>query len=153
MKDSPKGVGAMLRTAVVLSVLLGFIGSEFLGILSGGLVSAGYISFYINQPARVASTLLMAVAICLIVRALGHVIILFGRRRFILTMLVSILLTQILESILIVTSSVDIDMRIIGYIIPGLIANDMEKQGIFKTLIMICACAAVIWLVLHIGAF
>ena len=143
----------MLRTAVVLSVLLGFIGSEFLGILSGGLVSAGYISFYINQPARVASTLLMAVAICLIVRALGHVIILFGRRRFILTMLVSILLTQILESILIVTSTVDIDMRIIGYIIPGLIANDMEKQGIFRTLIMICACAAVIWLVLHIGAF
>ncbi|MBO4410138.1 MAG: poly-gamma-glutamate biosynthesis protein PgsC [Spirochaetales bacterium] len=143
----------MLRTAVVLSVLLGFIGSEFLGILSGGLVSAGYISFYINQPARVASTLLMAVAICLIVRALGHVIILFGRRRFILTMLVSILLTQILESILIVTSSVDIDMRIIGYIIPGLIANDMEKQGIFKTLIMICACAAVIWLVLNIGIF
>ena len=153
MKDSPKGVGAMLRTAVVLSVLLGFVGSEFLGILSGGLVSAGYISFYINQPARVASTLLMAVAICLIVRALGHVIILFGRRRFILTMLVSILLTQILESILIVTSTVDIDMRIIGYIIPGLIANDMEKQGIFKTLIMICACAAIIWLVLHIGAF
>ena len=153
MKDSPKGVGAMLRTAVVLSVLLGFIGSEFLGILSGGLVSAGYISFYINQPARVASTLLMAVAICLIVRALGHVIILFGRRRFILTMLVSILLTQILESILIVTSSVDIDMRIIGYIIPGLIANDMEKQGIFKTLLMICACAAVIWLVLNIGIF
>lgn len=143
----------MLRTAVVLSVLLGFVGSEFLGILSGGLVSAGYISFYINQPARVASTLLMAVAICLIVRALGHVIILFGRRRFILTMLVSILLTQILESILIVTSTVDIDMRIIGYIIPGLIANDMEKQGIFKTLIMICACAAIIWLVLHIGAF
>ena len=143
----------MLRTAVVLSVLLGFIGSEFLGILSGGLVSAGYISFYINQPARVASTLLMAVAICLIVRALGHVIILFGRRRFILTMLVSILLTQILESILIVTSSVDIDMRIIGYIIPGLIANDMEKQGIFKTLIMISACAAIIWLVLNIGIF
>jgi poly-gamma-glutamate biosynthesis protein PgsC/CapC len=143
----------MLRTAVVLSVLLGFIGSEFLGILSGGLVSAGYISFYVNQPARVASTLLMAVAICLIVRALAHVMILFGRRRFILTMLVSILLTQILESVLIVTSSVDIDMRIIGYIVPGLIANDMEKQGIFKTLIMICACAAVIWLILNIGLF
>ena len=143
----------MLRTAVVLSVLLGFIGSEFLGILSGGLVSAGYISFYVNQPARVASTLLMAVAICLIVRALAHVMILFGRRRFILTMLVSILLTQILESVLIVTSSVDIDMRIIGYIVPGLIANDMEKQGIFKTLIMICACAAIIWLVLNIGLF
>ena len=143
----------MLRTAVVLSVLLGFIGSEFLGILSGGLVSAGYISFYVNQPARVASTLLMAVAICLIVRALAHVMILFGRRRFILTMLVSILLTQILEAVLIVTSSVDIDMRIIGYIVPGLIANDMEKQGIFKTLIMICACAAIIWLILNIGLF
>ena len=143
----------MLRTAVVLSVLLGFIGSEFLGILSGGLVSAGYISFYVNQPARVASTLLMAVAICLIVRALAHVMILFGRRRFILTMLVSILLTQILEAVLIVTSSVDIDMRIIGYIVPGLIANDMEKQGIFKTLIMICACAVIIWLVLNIGLF
>ena len=143
----------MLRAAVVLSVLLGFLGSEFLGILSGGLVSAGYISFYMNQPARVASTLLMAVAICLIVRALQHVMILFGRRRFILTILVSILLTQILESVLIVTSAVDIDLRIIGYIIPGLIANDMEKQGIFKTLLMICVCAALIWLVLHIGIF
>lgn len=142
----------MLRSAVVLSVVLGFLGSEFLGILSGGLVSAGYLAYYFNQPLRVCSTLLLAICICLIVKALQNVMIIYGRRRFVLTILIGILLSQVLETMLIMTSNIQYDMRIIGYLIPGLIANDMEKQGILKTLLMAVACAGVIWLVLHLGA-
>ena len=38
------------------------------------------------------------------------------------------------------------DMRIIGYIVPGLIANDMLKQGVFKTLAAVLLLSAVIFL-------
>lgn len=138
----------MLRVAVVLSIVLGFAESEFLGILSGGLVSAGYLAYYFATPLRVVSTLMLSVAVCLCVRALGHCIILYGRRRFVLTVLLSILFSQILESLLVYTASIGQDLRIIGYLVPGLIANDMEKQGIFRTLLMVVLTTGLIWLVL-----
>lgn len=142
----------MLRSAVILSVVLGFVGSEFLGLLSGGLVSAGYLAYYFNQPLRVCSTLVLAILICLIVKALQNVMIIYGRRRFFLTILVGILLSQVMEALLVTTSAFQHDFRIIGYLIPGLIANDMEKQGVLRTLLMCLACAAIIWLCLQLGA-
>jgi hypothetical protein len=39
----------------------------------------------------------------------------------------------------------------IGYIIPGLIANDMIKQGVIKTLIMVMLVSALIWMAMHAG--
>ena len=139
----------MLQTAVVLSVILGFLSSELLGILSGGLVSAGYLAFYFDQPYRLAATLLLSVVTCLIVKLLQHHIILFGRRRFMITVLLSIFLAEVIEWSFFFTTTVNQDMRIIGYIIPGLIANDMEKQGILKTLLMVVILAGVIWLIIH----
>ncbi|MDD4012074.1 MAG: poly-gamma-glutamate biosynthesis protein PgsC [Sphaerochaetaceae bacterium] len=143
----------MLQVSVVLSIVLGFLSSEFLGLLSGGMVSAGYLAFYLEQPLRVASTLLMSVAICLLVKLLQRYIILFGRRRFMLTVILGILLSMLLERSLVLFAGIDQDFRLIGYIITGLIANDMVKQGIIKTLVMVLMIAIVIWLVIHLGAF
>ncbi len=141
----------MLQTSVVLSILFSFISTEFLGILSGGIVSAGYLAFHFTQPYRILSTLLLSVITCLVVKLLQHRIILFGRRRFMLTVLLSIFFAQVMEYSFVFLVDVPLDMRIIGYIIPGLIANDMEKQGIVKTLMMVLITAGLIWLVTQTG--
>lgn len=141
----------MLQTAVVISIVLGFLSSEFLGILSGGMISAGYLAFYFEQPYRIISTLSMAIIICLIVKLLQRYIILFGRRRFMLTILLSIFLSQIVDGSLILLAGINADFRLVGYIISGLIANDMEKQGIFKTIIAIVIISGLIWLIIHSG--
>lgn len=141
----------MLHTAVALSVILGFASVEFLGLLSGGIVSAGYLAFYLEQPFRIVSTLVLAVLVCLLVKLLQNFMIIYGRRRFMVTILLSIILSTVIEGSFIITSGIAQDLRMIGYIIPGLIANDMEKQGIFKTLAMVVIISLIIYLILHLG--
>lgn len=141
----------MLHTAVALSVILGFASVEFLGLLSGGIVSAGYLAFYLEQPFRIVSTLALAVLVCLLVKLLQNFMIIYGRRRFMVTILLSIILSTVIEGSFMITSGIAQDLRMIGYIIPGLIANDMEKQGIFKTLAMVVIISLIIYLILHLG--
>lgn len=141
----------MLHSAVAISILLGFLSTEFLGILSGGLVSAGYLAFYLEQPFRILTTILLSIVTCGMIKLLQHRIILFGRRRFMLTVLFSMILAFFVERGFVFLTDINQDMRIIGYIIPGLIANDMEKQGIVKTLLMVLLIAVVIWLIMHSG--
>jgi len=127
----------MITISVGLSLLVSFIFSEFTSLLTGGLISGGYLAIYINEPGRIVMTLVAAIATYFIVKLLSNFIILFGRRRFILSILIGFIFGWLVS--LIYTStlnfSLDLDLRVIGFIIPGLIANDMYKQGIFKTII------------------
>ena len=68
-----------------------------------------------------------------------------------LTVLLGIFLSVIVEKSFILMTDINQDMRIIGYIIPGLIANDMIKQGVFKTLVMVMLVSALIWMAMHAG--
>lgn len=129
----------MLQESIALSVILGFLGSEFLGLYSGGMVSAGYLSLYAQEPLRIVATLTVALASCLFIRLVQRHVILFGRRRFMAAVLAGFLGTWGLESLLRVLVllpgiALSQDLRVIGYIVPGLVANDMLKQGIPKTL-------------------
>lgn len=141
----------MLHTAVALSIVLGFVLSEFAGVLTGGLISAGYLAYYFNEPIRLLSTLVVAILICLIVKALKNVLILFGRRRFMLTIMVSILFVYLVEKLYFALPMTQVDLRVIGYVVPGLIANDMEKQGIVKTTLSLCAVTLVVRLVMMVA--
>jgi poly-gamma-glutamate biosynthesis protein PgsC/CapC len=127
----------MITISVGLSLLVSFIFSEFTSLLTGGLISGGYLAIYVNEPGRIVMTLVAAIVTYFIVKLLSNFIILFGRRRFILSILIGFIFGWLVS--LIYTStlnfSLDLDLRVIGFIIPGLIANDMYKQGIFKTII------------------
>ncbi len=138
----------MLETAITLSIVFGFIISEALGILSGGLVSAGYLAFFIDQPLRIAATLGLSIFITLLVSVVSRWLILFGRRRFVLTILLSLAAAWLFERVSHQVNLIPQDMRIIGYLIPGLIANDMVRQGVIKTLLALLLSAAVIKLVM-----
>ena len=138
----------MLETAITLSIVFGFIISEALGILSGGLVSAGYLAFFIDQPLRIAATLGLSIFIALLVNAISQWLIIFGRRRFVLTILLSLVAAWLFERFSYRMNLIPQDMRIIGYLIPGLIANDMVRQGVIKTLLALLLSAAVIKLVM-----
>lgn len=141
----------MLHSAVALSIILGFVSIEFLGLLPGGIVSAGYLAFFLEQPFRVLSTLLLAIVVCYVVKLLQNWLIIYGRRRFMLTVVLSIILSAIIEDNFIYVSGISQDFRIIGYIIPGLIANDMQKQGVVKTLLAVLVISMIIFLCMHLG--
>ncbi len=140
----------MLYRTIAMSVVLGFIFSEFLGIATGGLVSAGYLAFFMGSPLRVASTLAVSVLICLATKLLQKWIIIYGKRRFATVVLLSIILTWAVEQ-LTQLGIVGTDIRMVGFIIPGLIANDMLRQGVVKTLAAVLIVAIVIRLVMLTG--
>ena len=143
----------MLKTAIALSIILGFLSQEFLGLASGGLVSAGYLAYYFNQPYRIIATLVMAILVYLTVKILEHFLFIYGRRRFALCVILGIIYAWILNELIVSANLISIDIRIIGYVVPGLIANDMLKQGILKTLAVVLIIGITITLLHFAGAF
>jgi len=61
--------------------------------------------------------------------------------------------TWTIEQLFFYAAEIGQDLRIIGYIIPGLIANDMLKQGILKTMALTITVAVIVRLVLMLVAF
>lgn len=141
----------MLQQAITLSILLSFLSSELLGLLCGGMVSAGYLAFHLETPLRVAATVVMALAIYGLTQLASRLIILYGRRRFMFTIITGLLLTWLFEKKAIWVNGISQDLRVIGYIVPGLIANDMCKQGIVRTVLMVLVCTLLIRLILTAG--
>lgn len=140
----------MLYKTIAMSVILGFLSSELLGVATGGLVSAGYLAFFMGSPARVVGTLVISVIIYLVTLLLQKWIIIYGRRRFMVVVLLSIILTWVVEQIT-HTGVIGIDIRMVGFIIPGLIANDMLRQGPVRTLAGVLVLAVLIRLVMLAG--
>ena len=133
-----------MQIAVVLSVILGFLSSEFLGLASGGLISAGYLSLYVTSPWRIVATLVLAVLIHFLVKLLDQFVFLYGRRRFMACILLSVVLSWVLTRF--IGSYISVDLRIIGYLIPGLIANDMQRQGVLKTLLVVMIITVLVFM-------
>lgn len=143
----------MLQQAIGLSIIMGFLSTELLGLFTGGLISAGYLAFYVEQPYRILSTLALALVVYGLTLLIGRAVILYGRRRFMLTVILGILLGWLYESQAYYLSGISQDLRVIGYIIPGLLANDMCKQGIWRTVLMVLVCTLLIRLILTAGMF
>ena len=141
----------MLYSTVALSVIISFLTTELTGLLTGGMISAGYLAYWFGEPMRIVSTLLMSILIALIMRVSRHFLILYGRRRFMLSILLSIFGVYLVEKSYFLVSESSFDMRIIGYIIPGLIASDMEKQGILRTTLALSAVTIVVKLLSLLG--
>ena len=141
----------MLYSTAALSVIISFLTTELTGLLTGGMISAGYLAYWFGEPMRIVSTLLMSILIAMIIRVSRHFLILYGRRRFMLSILLSIFGVYLVEKSYFFVSEFSFDMRIIGYIIPGLIASDMEKQGILRTTIALSAVTIVVKLLSLLG--
>jgi len=121
--------------SIVVSIVFGFLFGEATGWLSGGLVAPGYLALYVDQPLRILMTWTAAMLALLVVKLLSRVTILFGRRRFMAFILTGILAGALLDAFtgwLFVGTP---EMRAIGYVVPGLIANDSWKQGPWRTLL------------------
>ena len=90
----------MLQQAIGLSIILGFIVHGAAGAFYAAVwFPAGYLAFFLEQPYRVA---VHAGAVTGGVRtdasSIGKAVILYGRRRFMLTVILGILLGWLYES-------------------------------------------------------
>ena len=125
----------MVEIALGIGITLNLILTEVIGLGSAGLVVPGYLAIYLNQPSRLLATWLVAGATALVVRfGIGRIVVLYGRRRFGVTVLTGFLLNALLGIGLRALPPEPIDLRAIGFIVPGLIANQILIQGFWSTL-------------------
>ena len=75
--------------------------------------------------------------------------IIYGRRRLVLAILLGFIFGFISRQFIIYEIfAVDFRMQAIGFIIPGLIANWMERQGVVKTLAIMFLTAVIVRLLI-----
>jgi len=140
----------MIYEAIGLGLVVSLLLSEALGLVAGGLIVPGYIALYLHDPLRVAGTLLAGVATMVIVRAIGRLVLLYGRRTMVLCVIVGFVVGYSTRFLLVVdTPGVDASMiQAIGYIIPGLVAYWMVRQGIVETVCTVLMSSIIVRLAL-----
>lgn len=124
----------MLIEIFFIGLVVGFIYYEIIGISPGGVIAPAYFALFIHQPQRILVTLFIALVVWIIIRYLSMHLIIYGRRRLLLALLLGFTLKLLLEQGIQGAEFWHLDLQSIGYIIPGLIANEMSRQNILQTL-------------------
>ena len=139
----------MFEVAIGLGVVISLFFLETFGAAAGGIVVAGYVAMYLHQPITILATISISFIVFLIVKLLGKVMFIYGRRRMVITVLLGFILGWLARFYGLFSSlPTEYSVNVIGFIIPGLIANSMEKQGIIKTLTIMIVAAVMVRFIL-----
>lgn len=138
----------MVELALGLGIALNLLFTEVLGLSSGGLVVPGYLALHLTQPSRLLATLAVGGATFAAVRyGLMRLVVLYGRRRFGVTILIGFVLHG-LYTLALASAPAPADLRVVGYIVPGLIANTSLSQGFWTTVGATLTIAVLVRLIL-----
>ena len=119
----------------LLSLTLSLIFTEVTGLLPGGIVVPYYFALYLDDPVKVAATVVSALAAEGAVKLLSGVTILYGRRRFAMYLIIGVLEKILFTYFYFGDSYMFFNLSMtIGYLVPGILGRQMERQGIGRTL-------------------
>ena len=123
-----------LYVAIILGLTLSLLFQEKFGINPGGLVVPGYMALSLSDPKGIIVIFLISLLTYMIVEfVLNKFLILYGRRRFLALLFVSMLLNLAITTVNASMGSALGALEAIRIVIPGLIANAYYKQGIKLT--------------------
>ena len=139
----------MIEISIGLGIILSLVLSEALGVTAGGIIVPGYISLFLDHPVQVVSTFLVAILVWLIIKGLSRVMFLYGKRRIVLALILGFFFGYLSRTIYVDTESIK-SVAVIGNIIPGLIANWMDRQGVVRTVSVVILTAVIVKLLVII---
>lgn len=139
----------LVEISVGLGVVFSLLFNEFLGAAAGGIVVPGYIALHLHEPLRLIGTLIVAIAVFLVIKVAARFMFLYGRRRLVIAILLGFLFGYLSRQLILYeVFALDIRMMAVGFIIPGLIANWMDRQGVVKTIAAVVIAASFVRLLL-----
>lgn len=145
----------LLTVAIGIGLAVSLLFSEMFGLAAGGMVVPGYIALYLDRPADVVLTLVASLLTFFVVHLMSTFIIIYGRRRTVLMILVGYMIRLLMDLISFAPlASIDLlatgdpAFTVIGYIIPGLIAIWIDRQGMIETISALFAASVAIRLVM-----
>lgn len=126
----------LVRLTFVFGIVVSVAAYERNHVTTGSLVVPGYIGVSLLNPISLVATALNAAATYfLVAKMLPKFAVIFGRAQFVANIYVSLTIAMVLGPGLgAATASSTIGLTSIGYVIPALIAYDMNRQGVKKTI-------------------
>ena len=118
---------------VFVALLATLLFAGITGIYPGGLIVPSYLVLFVNQPSRLLGTLVAAGLTYLCYKLASRFLIIFGRRMFVFMVLVGALWTFFWLQVFPLLYPASLEFRVIGWVVPGLIANNFQKQGVVST--------------------
>ena len=139
----------MVEISIGLGIILSLVLSEALGVTAGGIIVPGYIALFLHQPIQVLSTFSVAIIVLIIIILLSRVMFLYGKRRIVLALILGFFFGYLSRIIYIDVENIN-SVAVIGNIIPGLIANWMDRQGVVRTISVVLLTAVIVKLIVMI---
>ncbi len=144
----------IVRLALVVSVIVSMLFYERMQLTSGGAIVPAYLALFLPAPLHVAMTMVVGYLTYLAVSVLlARRMILYGRRKFEVEMLVGLALTTATTVAAGAIGFIDptlVGLSGIGFVVPGVLAHDMFRQRPGRTVVAVLATTAVVALVLFI---
>lgn len=128
----------MVEVSIALGLVLSLFLIDAFGLAAGGLVVPGYFALQLSHPLSIIATFLIAIITSLIVKVIGKYTFLYGRRQMVLSLLIGLILALVSHNFLSFSVADNtFQLSALGWVIPGLTAHWIEKQGILKTISML----------------
>ncbi|MGB7297664.1 MAG: poly-gamma-glutamate biosynthesis protein PgsC [Candidatus Aminicenantales bacterium] len=119
---------------IFIGLLLALLYKEIMGLYPGGIIVPAFLALTLDHPAQALTTVAVACLSLVIYKLLARYFILFGSRRFVLILLVGGVLSQLCALAVPRLVPSPVEFQVIGFIIPGLLANNLERQKFLTTL-------------------
>jgi poly-gamma-glutamate biosynthesis protein PgsC/CapC len=129
---------------LVIGAVVSLLMTELLGISPGGILVPGFMALHADSLPRLAATLLDAGLALGVVSLLGRWTVLFGRRRYAAFVLVGFLARMVTEGLLPALAPQVPMLAAVGWLIPGILAADADRQGSVRTLAALAAAVLLI---------
>ena len=133
----------MAEVTIGIGIILSLLLSETLGVTAGGIIVPGYIALYLHQPFQVVITLFVAIIVWAIIQMLGKRVFLYGKRRIVLALILGFFFGFLSRNFIFFSQEM-VSLAVIGNIIPGLIANWMDRQGVIRTISVVILTAVMV---------
>ncbi len=147
----------LIRMTFVVGIAVSVLVYERTHTTTASLVVPGYIGVnLLNPPALLATAINAGVTFLLVSRVLPRIAAIYGRARFVTNIAVSVILALLIGPTLASTTGPSFPtLDAIGYVIPALIAYDMNRQGAAKTAtaVGVSGCLAALPGLLLVSAF
>jgi poly-gamma-glutamate biosynthesis protein PgsC/CapC len=141
----------LLSVSIGIGLVISLLFVEVFGVAVGGMVVPGYVALKLDEPLQVTITVVIALLTFFIVHSLSSFIIVYGRRRTVLMILVAYILVMAAQMFgQVILPAGNAEAVVIGFIIPGLIAIWMDRQGVVETVCSLITASVAVRLILVI---
>lgn len=141
----------LARLTIILGIVVSTIIYKRTGLTLGGVIVCGYLALFIGQPIHILVTLVISyITHQIVYKVLQKRFMLNGRKLFEVEILIGLIIQALWITMIKMVGLFDMDLTIlyaIGFVLPGVIAHDMGRQGPRKTLSSIILGVSIIALI------